>query len=116
MGWTPQAVVALNTLSLTPLAFLMAFFAEELSSNCNKAASYLIESILANAVWLIVSISLLLERYVNPLTVSQLGICAIMREQPTFIQSVIAGSIMSRSFLVRSFLYPPEKEFVYLHF
>lgn len=68
MGWRPQVAVALNTLSLTPLAFLMAFFAEELSSNCNKAASYLIESVLANGVWLIVSISLLLGKYVNPLT------------------------------------------------
>lgn len=55
LGWSAQLIVAFNALSLSPLAFLIAFFAEELSSNCTKLASYLIESLLVNAVWLIVS-------------------------------------------------------------
>ena len=55
LSWNPTAVFVLNFLAIVPLAALLTFSAEELSSKLGQTRSGLLNAMLTNAVKLIVS-------------------------------------------------------------
>lgn len=55
LSWNPTAVFVLNFLAIVPLAALLTFAAEELSSKLGQTWSGLLNAMFTNAVKLIVS-------------------------------------------------------------
>ncbi|CCH45353.1 Vacuolar cation/proton exchanger 5 [Wickerhamomyces ciferrii] len=73
LGWSSNAIFALNFLAIIPLASLLAFATEELASHVGETLGGLLNATFGNAVELIVSIIALKENQVRIVQASMLG-------------------------------------------
>jgi len=72
-GWASSAIFSLNFLAIIPLAALLAFATEELSSHVGETLGGLLNATFGNAVELIVSIIALKENQIRIVQASMLG-------------------------------------------
>lgn len=73
LGWSSSAIFSLNFLAIIPLAALLAFATEELSSHVGETVGGLLNATFGNAVELIVSIIALKENQIRIVQASMLG-------------------------------------------